>query len=202
MSQGRPINNTDELDFGCECPYHGPDQICTSCRPDLCNPGHPVGTGFCGSASNPNSANLTPVAAPTNIYGAYTYGDSGKNFMSGAVWSPSAASTASSGQGPSQPRPIQQQPGRSEDMRYPSSGSTGYGTMGVGYAGLAQSPASYGSDDQEFYGSMDAAVQGDGAGAGVGSSSQQSHHQEDPGKSKGKGKGKSKGKGKGKEKKH
>lgn len=189
MSQ-RPQPDTSELDL--ECPCHGPDQICSYCRPDICNPSHPVGTGFCGSASNPNSANLTPVAAPKNIYGYYTHGDTGKNFMSGAFRSPSAASVASSGQGPSNPRPIQQQPGPTAGMQYPSSGSTGYGTMGA-YATMAQSPSSYYSGEQDFYGSMD---------AGAGDSSQWSQPQGDPVASKGQGKGKGKGKGTGKEKRH
>lgn len=191
----RQPTNRDDLDFGCTCPYHSPDQYCAACRPDLCNPNNPIGTGLCSSASNPNSANLTPVAAPHNTFGGYRTGDTGRYFMSGANYDPSAASTSSSGQGPSNPQPIQQQPGRNADMQYPS---PGYGTMGAGYGGLAQSPASYGSGGQEFYGSVDANVSGtgyynagQGADYGSGGSSQQAYVEE-PSKSNRKGKGKAK----------
>lgn len=209
MSRQPP--NTDELDFGCDCPNHDASTWCASCRPDLCNTNLPAGTNICYSTSAPNSANLTPASAPRDIYGRQQRSDPGNRYMSGALaQSATPTSTPSSGQGPSRGRrvPVHQQPVPHEGMQYPPSsygsgtyegvqyaaspyGGGPYGTMGAGYSGLAQSPASYTSGAQNFYEYGDNTMSGDGSGSG---SYQQGHgeHWESERKSRDKGKGKAK----------
>lgn len=189
-------NNISELDFGCD---HDSSFCCFKCRPDICNPNTMTGMGFCYSPSAPNSANLSPLDDPRRLMHWDGVSQRNQYLISGAnQGDPSATSTPSSGQGPSNPQVVIDQPGQSTPMGYPSPGAGGYqdyGSMyGGGYSGLAQSPASAWSGGQGY---------GDVSYASSQHDQQQEYYEGENGggqEGKGKGKGKEKEKGKGKRK--